>query len=207
MPRDLSVAPDGRLHIVPVPEISNLKTGAPKSLVMNGVAQTLGAQVMVQLACSGLPQAAAASAVRSQSRTPTLARAHAARSVGVDILLDAGAGEWTRVGYDLNSGVLFVDQSHTNAINPALSDAVQRSAPLHEVTGQAHVATLNITVLVDGGVVESYANSQVVISSLISPSNHSSSEPSARQVRAFAAGVSAGVACSGEAWRMRSVPH
>ena len=199
MPRDLSVAPDGRLHIVPVPEISNLALGAAKPLVTNGTAQTLGAQVMVMFTCSGLPPPAKRQTQTTQ--TPT------ARSVGVDVLLDSAAGEWTRVGYDLDTGVLFVDQSHTNAGNPTLSDAVQRSAPLHEVTGQA-VTALNITVLVDGGLLESYANRQVAISSLLSPSTIASSEPGVRQVRAFsAAAVPPGVACSGKAWAMKSVPH
>jgi hypothetical protein len=45
----------------------------------------------------------------------------------------------------LDSGVLFVDQSHTNAAVPALSDAYQTTAPLAEVTGHA-VTTLNMTV-------------------------------------------------------------
>eukprot|EP01050_Picozoa_sp_SAG11_P021704 SAG11_NODE_3919_length_2148_cov_2.631040_1_plen_316_part_00 len=194
MPRDLTVAPDGRLHIVPVPEISNLALGTARPLVTNGTAQTLGAQLMVMFTCSGLPP------------LPTRQTA-TARSVGIDVLLDSAAAEWTRVGYDLDSGEIFVDQSHTNAADRALSDAVQRSAPLHEVSGEA-VTTLNITVLVDGGLLESYANRQVVISSLLSPSTNSSSEPGARQVRAFsAAAVPPGVTCSGEAWAMKSIPH
>jgi sucrose-6-phosphate hydrolase SacC (GH32 family) len=132
--------------------------------------------------------------------------------VGIDILLDAAAGEWTRVGYDLDSGVLFVDQSHTNAHNPALSDAYQTTAPLQTVTGSA-TSTLNITVLVDGGLVESYANDHVVISSLLSPSTNGSIAAEMRSVRAVSTGRSAGggdtvtstASCTATAWKMRSI--
>ena len=65
---------------------------------------------------------------------------------------------------------------------------------------------LNITVLVDGGLLESYANSRVVISSLLSPSVNRSSAPEARQVRAFASGAAAsGLACEGKAWGLETI--
>ena len=63
---------------------------------------------------------------------------------------------------DLDTGVLFVDQSHTNAHNLALSDAYQTTAPLQTVVGSS-LSTLNVTVLVDGGLLESYANDHVVV--------------------------------------------
>ena len=112
--------------ITPVPEIANLKrpaaaamggTGAgvaPRPLSLNGSAVTTGSQVMVTLTCSGVPPPA-------RDYTGVLPP-RATRAVGVDVLLDAAVGEWTRVGYDLESGVLFVDQSHTNAHEPTLSD-------------------------------------------------------------------------------------
>eukprot|EP01051_Picozoa_sp_SAG22_P011801 SAG22_NODE_1168_length_5271_cov_13.249613_3_plen_224_part_00 len=223
MPRDLSVAAsDGRLHIVPVPEISNLKlSGVATTLAVNGTAKTLGAQVMVQLTCSGLPPPVAPAGVdepdlvlqqqdrRPRQRQPPHPTQRAVRAVGVDVLLDSAAGEWTRVGYDLDTAVLFVDQGHTNAAVAALSDAYQTTAPLPEVTGRA-VTSLNMTVLVDGGLLESFLNCQVVISSLLSPgfNTSSSSEPAARQVRAFSTGGGlAGLACRGEAWALRDVPH
>ena len=105
------------------------------------------------------------------------------------MLLDVSAGEWTRVGYDLQTGALFVDQSHTNANRPDLSDAYQTSASLSHVTaggGAAVVDTLNLTVLVDGGMLESFANDRVVITSLLSPSDaNGTSDADTRQVRAF----------------------
>lgn len=204
MPRDLSVAADGRLQIAPVPEIGNLKLGASSALKMDGEATVVGSQVMVSMICTGVPE------------PPRLALGvvppRARRAVGIDILLDAAAGEWTRVGYDLDSGVLFVDQSHTNAHNPALSDAYQTTAPLQTVTGSA-TSTLNITVLVDGGLVESYANDHVVISSLLSPSTNGSIAAEMRSVRAVSTGRSTGsgdtvtstASCTATAWKMRSI--
>eukprot|EP01048_Picozoa_sp_COSAG05_P002006 COSAG05_NODE_74_length_21769_cov_194.316290_22_plen_70_part_00 len=47
----------------------------------------------------------------------------------------------------------------------------------------AAVEILNLTVLVDGGMLESFANDRVVITSLLSPSsNGSTSDADARQV-------------------------
>jgi sucrose-6-phosphate hydrolase SacC (GH32 family) len=134
--------------------------------------------------------------------------------VGIDILLDVAAGEWTRVGYDLDSGVLFVDQSHTNAHNSALSNTYQTTAPLQTVTGTA-TSTLNLTVLVDGGLVESYANDHVVISSLLSPSTNGSVAAEMRSARAISIARSAGgtdtvtntPSCTATAWKMRAIAN
>ena len=200
MPRDLSVAADGRLRIAPVAEIGNLKVGAGNTLKMNGEAGIFGSQVMVSMVCISVPKPASIMA----GGVPPRAR----RAVGVDVLLDAAADEWTRVGYDLDSGVLFVDQSHTNAHNPSVCDAYQTTAPLQTVAGSA-ISTLNITILVDGGLVESYANDQVVISSLLSPSANGSVAAELRTARAISIGGGRAddemPSCTVTAWKMRSL--
>jgi sucrose-6-phosphate hydrolase SacC (GH32 family) len=171
MPRDLRLDSDGRMLISPVREVSNLKLGQDLPLQMGGAAVTTSSQVLVNMVCTGLP-----------SEAPSSARG--ANAVGVDVLLDVASGEWTRVGYDLQSGALFVDQSCTNSQRADLSDAYQTSASVSSVTGAA-VDTLNLTVLVDGGMLESFANERVVITSLLSPSTNGTSGSDARQVRAF----------------------
>ena len=187
MPRDLSLDAAGRVLVRPVPEISRLRDGAAQTLAVNGAAVTMGSQVMANLFCTGVQ----------------VGKRGVPFSVGLDLLLDAQGGEWTRVGLDLDSGALFVDQSHTNAHDSSLSNVVQRTAPLQSVAGAAET-TLNLTVLVDGGLMETYANDRVVISSLLSPSASGTSGAEARQARAFTTG--AGPMCVAQAWRLRAVP-
>jgi sucrose-6-phosphate hydrolase SacC (GH32 family) len=217
MPRDLRLDKDGRMLIAPVPEVSNLKIGKEYLLPLPtaaaaatggrgggygygyGAAVTTTSQVLVNMVCTGLPPlpllapSSSSSSSSSSSRASRGGNANASfssSSVGVDVLLDVSAGEWTRVGYDLQTGALFVDQSHTNANRPDLSDAYQTSSSLSHVTAgggaAAVVDTLNLTVLVDGGMLESFANDRVVITSLLSPSDaNGTSDADARQVRAF----------------------
>merc|ERR1712110_241924 len=101
MPRDLSLDASGRMLIKPVPEIANLQVGEPQSLTLGGPAAVVGSQAMVSLECTGVPRT-------TMRRTADGRRAR--HAVGVDVLLDTAAGEWTRVGYDLETGILFVDQ-------------------------------------------------------------------------------------------------
>lgn len=105
----------------------------------------------------------------------------------------------------------------TNCQVPSLSDAYQTTAPLHllqRAQDGSAMSSLNLTVLVDGGLLESYANARVVLSSLLSPSvagngtnGTGSSEPEDRQVRTFATLQAGRPVCSGDAWRLKSVPH
>ena len=204
MPRDLSVGDDGRIQIVPVPEIANLKVGKTVDIPLNGAELQLGSQVMVTLSCHSMPRPPHIH--HHRGTVPPKAQ----NAVGVDVLVDHSTGEWTRIGYDLDSGVIFVDQSHTNSYSPSLSDAYQTTDSLPVVMGGA-VAKLNITVLVDGGLLESYANDHVVISSLLSPSSNGSSHPEARGVRAFWVASNAGASnatgptCQANAWKLRKV--
>lgn len=209
MPRDLSVAADGRLRIKPVPEIDNLKLGRGATLEMNGEATQLGSQAMVSMICTNVPN--------PPHPVVGVVPPRARRAVAVDVLLDIAAEEWTRVGYDLDSGVLFVDQSHTNAHSPRLSDAYQTTAPLPTVVGTA-ISTVNITVLVDGGLLESYANDHVVISSLLTPSTTGSTVADMRKARAISIGSSTSndsnggtrvdlstPTCTATTWKMRAI--
>ena len=187
--------------IRPVPEIANLQLGAAHPLALNGPAETVGSQVQVELLCTGIGSEATEGDV-----APSwcgVAPAWVWCGVGVDVLLDAQVGEWTRVGFDLQRDRLFVDQSHTNAHDPALSSAYQTTAPLAKVGGNA-TKELNLTILVDGGLLESYANSRLVISSLLSPSFNGSSAAEARQARAFSHGAAAAT-CTARAWMLRPV--
>eukprot|EP01048_Picozoa_sp_COSAG05_P002005 COSAG05_NODE_74_length_21769_cov_194.316290_21_plen_463_part_00 len=113
MPRDLTLDPNGRMLISPVREVANLKRGPELPLVINGASVTTSSQVLVNMLCMGLPPPQAASSTEPRG----------AHAVGVDVLLDIRAGEWTRIGYDLRRGMLFVDQSRTNSQRADLSDA------------------------------------------------------------------------------------
>jgi sucrose-6-phosphate hydrolase SacC (GH32 family) len=199
MPRDLRLDSDGRMLISPVREVGNLRLGPAMSLPVGGAAVTTSSQVLVNMVCTGVPP---------PLKTPSSsAHSRGANAVGVDVLLDVAAGEWTRVGYDLQSGGLFVDQSHTNSLRADLSDAYQTSASLSSVAG-ATVDMLNLTVLVDGGMLESFVNDRVVITSLLSPSPNRSSDSSARQARAFVfstVGIDA-LECHATATKLQSLP-
>ena len=195
MPRDLRLDSDGRMLISPVQEVSNLKLGQEVPLQMGGVAVTTSSQVLVNMVCTGVPAPTQPKSTRG------------ANAVGVDVLLDVAAGEWTRVGYDLQSGALFVDQSCTNSQRADLSDAYQTSASLSSVAG-AVVDTLNLTVLVDGGMLESFVNERVVITSLLSPSTNGTDDADARQVRAFVHSTveSNALECRATASKLQSLP-
>eukprot|EP01051_Picozoa_sp_SAG22_P007219 SAG22_NODE_500_length_9715_cov_29.986793_2_plen_741_part_00 len=189
MPRDLALDATLRMLVTPVPEIANLQFGGVR-LVTDGASVTTGSQVMGNIFCRELQ---VGSGVLN-------------RSVGFDVLLDDQApngGEFTRVGVDLLSGRLFVDQKHTNSHDSTLSGVVQMSARIPDVVGTA-VSHLNLTVLVDGGLLETFANDRVVISSLLSPSVNGSSDADTRKVRAFGL-AAAKTSCVAHVWKMKAV--
>ena len=76
--------------------------------------------------------------------------------VGVDVLVDNATAEYVRVGFDVGAGHLFVDQTHLG------SGARQTTTPLA-------LTALNLTVLVDGALIESFLNDRLVISTLLAP--------------------------------------
>ena len=81
-----------------MPEISNLKlSGVATTLVLNGTTRTLGAQVMVQLTCGGVPPPREET---KKGRATRRYQSRATRSVGVDVLLDIAG----RTGHRDNCG-------------------------------------------------------------------------------------------------------
>ena len=126
---------------------------------MRGELPAQGGQLQLNLVCSNL--------------TATIEG-----KVGVDVLVDSTLSEYVRIGFDFGAGHLFVDQSHLG------SGALQTTTPLP--TSRA-LTVLNLTVLVDGALIESFLNDRLIISTLLAPSEAGAGSDSLsdRGVRAF----------------------
>ena len=193
LPRDIWVdAVDDRLRIAPIPERALLRAGgglgaAPHRLVANGPAVALGSVCEIAVRCT---------------RTGSGADINTGW-VGVDVGLDVAVGQWTRVGYDLATRQLFVNQSRTDILMPPNFTATfQATDDMRKISGSV-LSDFNITVLADGALLESFINDYAVISSQLSPST-SGLAPALRSVRLLLAGGAerGGVSCEADGWKL-----
>jgi len=184
IPRDITLGADGVTpRISPIPELQALRV--PGSEVRAGGARrggalAGGAQVWVALLCSFAPA------------SPPSAGAVFAR-----VLATPDGAEFTEVGYDFAAQALYVNHSLSNARAP--NAVVQRApAPSASLGG-----LVNVTLLVDGGLIESFLNGLVTITALVDPSNATHPAQRLSSLGAAPAGVDCSTATS---WRMSAVP-
>jgi beta-fructofuranosidase len=190
LPRELGVR-DGALTIAPVEEASLLRVAG--SAVSNHVRsgsqqrQADGSQVELRLTCDGMRQALAAGT---------------GGTVGVRTLGFFGPDnyelvQYTEVGYNLAEQALYVDHSRCCAA-PSPTPIVQRaSLPAASLAGSGDV--LNLTVFVDGGLIEAFASERVAITALVSPDERAA-KPGERRTEAFSSAK--GVECAASSWGM-----
>jgi hypothetical protein len=194
IPRDLTLGADGASpRINPIPELVRLRnvTGGTSALVVSTGASGApaastqlvgGVQVWVSIVCS-LP-----------SPPPSSGAVFARVLASPD-----GATAYTEVGYDFAAGALYVDHSRCCAAPNAI---VQRApAPAADMDG----GTLNVTVLVDGSLIEAFAGGLVTITALVSP-DAASGGAAVNRTASFtnAAGLE-GVSCFVQSWQVLPV--
>jgi len=144
MPRDLSI--DGsRLVITPVPETAVLRVAASHSTSATSLAK--GSRVEVKVVCP-----ASAATMRTSGR------------IAVRVLAAVDGSSYTEIGYDFGNQSMYADHSMCCGDKNTI---VQR-APLSSSIVAAN-GGVNMTVFVDGGTIEAFANG-MAITPLVSPS-------------------------------------
>ena len=179
IPRDLTIDEDtGLLRIAPIPEIATLR----QSTAVNVTGSSrVGSQIEVVLSCSGIGPGATG-------------------AFGVDVLATASGEEYTRLGVNLTTWTqgeppsAFVDTSWTAGGAAGYDNPGTNVVPLWQLH---QGGAINVTVLVDGGMIEAFFGEQMPITTLVQPSN-ASGAPDARYARPFntAAGVTCGTRIS-----------
>jgi hypothetical protein len=154
------------LRMAPPVEVVSLR-GAEQHGVTPAQFRSTGSQVEVRVLC------AASSA-----------------TVSVEVLRSASGDERLTVSYDRSNRTLSIDQRHTNAETPPAAALVQ------EAPYDAEGGALELRVFVDGGLVQTFLNEAVTVTSLVNLSA-AVSPPAARGV-----GVSSTGDCNASVWPM-----
>jgi len=191
IPRDVTLGPDGASpRINPIPELQALRVPGSEVTVpsLGPVPEPLtpGPAVWVSAQCSF-------------SAVP------AAGALFAHVLATADGSEFTEVGVDFSGAVGGWTVPALYANHSACCggrDAMVQTAPVADpalLGGHA-----NLTILVDGGLIEVFLNGVVALTALVNPTN--ATAPAAR-VNTLAATVAAGAAaCSGASWAVAPVP-
>jgi sucrose-6-phosphate hydrolase SacC (GH32 family) len=197
----------GRLTISPIPELASLHVPGSRRYIASpafAAAETTttpiakGPLLELQLNCTGTPSA-------NHSATDiSIHEKGAAAVVGLEVLSSSDRRFFTTIGFNYSSGRLFVD--HTNSGRNFTSGIVQ-TAPLPGGHGEAAAAAaggggVQLYILVDHALIESFLNRRAVITSWIS---ELMSEPApggapgaggAEERAVYALPAPAGVACT-----------
>jgi sucrose-6-phosphate hydrolase SacC (GH32 family) len=150
MPRELGVR-GSTLTIAPVNETALLRIpGSVVRLTTVGEPTAKGSQIEVRMTCTGMRVAFSSGATGK---------------VGVRTLATADGKAYTEIGYDMNKQVLYADHTHCCAA----SNAIVQRAPLRVGDMASGGDSLEISLFVDGGLIESFAANLVAITTLVSP--------------------------------------
>lgn len=177
IPRDLLIDSQGRLTFNPIPELATLhkEEATPEWTPVPTVATAsgiAGSSMELRMNCSGSPSSGLA---------------------GFDLLSAKNHTHFARVAYDFARGLLIVD--HTQGGGP--DSKIVQSAPLKlDADGK-----LDLVVLLDGALVEAFANRRAVISSF---ATHVFGVPDLPEARyTFALPSPAGSTCTFKTWAMK----
>jgi sucrose-6-phosphate hydrolase SacC (GH32 family) len=179
IPRDIKLDNKGRITFNPIPEIAQtlrkpgsaafeLSAGAAGRYI-DGATTVKGSSLELHLNCSGA------------ANTGT---------VGLQILAHADKSKYTTVGYDYGAKQLFVDHSNSGA----QASTIKQVAPLAGGV-QSDGNAVEIVVLVDRGLVESFLNRRAVISSFVSELM-AETTPAPAERTVFVAEAPSGVTCT-----------
>ena len=162
LPRDLGIDAKGRLTISPIPELATLRKPSTRTSAWLHPSSNPGEQAPVadvtatgslldlRMTCEGQPSGAS-------------------DTVAMNVLVGPGGRTWTRIGYNYSSSQLFIDHRHSSAQCPDRvvcgPDAIVQTAPL-QGGGLDAGEPVELTVMLDGGLVEVYLNNRTVCSLL-----------------------------------------
>jgi hypothetical protein len=172
------------LTMAPPPEVASLR-GAEQHGIANPTAtaqfRSVGSQIEVRVLCSSRGAATSHSEGHDDDGDDGDDDAAAsAGSVRIDVLRSASGAERLTVTYDRANRTFSVDQRHANAESSA-------AALVQEAPYDAEGAALELRVFVDGGLVQSFLNDAVTITSLVNLSA-AVSPPAARGVEVSSTG-------------------
>lgn len=179
MPRDLSVT-NNRLQVSAIPETKVLRVSGSKrstivaaETVSEAGAIATGSQVEITLSCTGTASAG---------------------KIAVRTLASADGKFYTEIGYDFSEPEMpfYVDHSHCCT---APNNILQKAIP-----GGAQASLSNMTVFVDGGLIEAYAVG-TVITPLINPDEQAGGAADARVTTIV--NTAAGVQCHVESYQLK----
>ena len=170
IPRDIKLDGKGRVTFNPIPEIAaTLRKPGMFEHSAGGATTAKGSSLELHLNCSG---------------------AATTGTVGLQILAHTDKSKYTTVGYDYAAKQLFVDHSNSGA----MASTIKQVAPLAggaESDGNA----VELVLLVDHGLVESFLNRRAVISSFVSEIM-AETTPTPAERTVFVAKAPSGVACT-----------
>ena len=202
LPRDLGVDAKGRLTISPIPELATLRkpgshtstwlhssdTGQPAPMA-DGAAT--GSLLDLRMTCEGQPSGAS-------------------DTVAMNVLVGPGGATFTTIGYNYSSSQLFIDHRHSSTQCPDRvtcgPDAIVQTAPL-QGGGLDVGEPVELTVMLDGGLVEAYLNNRTVMSVwVVEVMNETAAGHTPASRTAAALAPPAGVACHWESHELQALP-
>lgn len=228
IPRDIVPDPEtSLLRITPIPELATLREGSnhtQRNISTTGRSLQVGSQIEVVLSCT-VPFH------RSDERNGNMHATRAAAvegMFGVDVLMTKDSKEYTRLGVNLTRAdstappSAFVDTTFTAAAGAnqsAYSNPGTNVVPLWQLHASAELSSrgavdgsepaprastsLQITLLIDGGMIEAFFGEHCPITTLVQPS--AASTPDARYARAFNTAASSGVQCEVTVSKLQSL--
>eukprot|EP01046_Picozoa_sp_COSAG06_P051939 COSAG06_NODE_8598_length_2119_cov_12.493237_1_plen_309_part_00 len=203
MPRDLAVDAKGRLTISPIPELATLRkpgsrTSAwlhsqqPAPMAGSAAAIAKGSLLDLRMTCEGRPTGAS-------------------EAVAMNVLVGPGGTTFTTIGYNYSSSQLFIDHRQSSTQCPDRvtcgPDAIVQTAPL-QGGGLDAGEPVELTVLLDGGLVEAYLNNRTVMSVWVVEVMNSTAAgltPASRTAAALT--PPAGVTCHWESHELQALPY
>eukprot|EP00054_Salpingoeca_dolichothecata_P015306 m.87904 g.87904 ORF g.87904 m.87904 type:complete len:544 (-) comp21429_c0_seq2:36-1667(-) len=181
IPRDLTLGDDGKSpRIRPIPEIASLRANTSMlnaKVEQKTVPLVIGSLAEIQVNCTF-------------SQPPTTG------VVATRVLGTADGVVFTEIGYNFGQQMMYANHSRCCATP---NDIVQTApVPIVNLDGQ-----VNFTVLVDGGMIESFLNGLVTITPLVAP-DANQGPPETRINSAI--NTADGVECVANGWKLGALP-
>ncbi len=159
LPRDLGIDAKGRLTISPIPELATLrKPGSRRSVWLHSSSDT-SEPAMADIAANGSLLDLRMTCVGRPSGTGD--------TVAINVLVGPGGTTFTKIGYNYSSSHLFIDHRHSSTQCPDRvtcgPGAILQTAPL-QGGGLDVGESVELTVMLDNGLVEAYLNNRSVMS-------------------------------------------
>ena len=185
-PRELVLDDQLGLRVLPIPELASLRQSSAQAVGTSAV--VVGSQVELRMSCFYTPSVAL--------------------EFGFEVLRSADGREHLRVGLSNRDVATAPPGLRLFAQHVGICDGQVNGAAICNTTQVAPIPAaaiaahhVNLTVVVDGGLIESFAAESVALTSLADPST--ATAPEHRMARVFGTGVHPNaVQCAAQAWRL-----